>query len=72
MPLLRIPPAALDAPFVRFAPAALKGFRHPRGRGYPFFYRDSEGWGLPKFYGDSEGRFAFFMGTFPEKYLNSP
>ena len=54
-------PATLDAPLVRFAPAALKSFRHPEG-GYPFWQRLQGG-----LYGDSEGGCAFFMGTFPEK-----
>ena len=35
-------PAALDAPFARLAPAALRSFQHPGGvRGYPFLITDS-------------------------------
>ena len=74
--LSRNSPAALDAPLARFAPAALKIFRHPGG--VPIFDSDSEG-GYQNFYGDSEGGYAFFTGTFPEKdhlpsqeILNSP
>ena len=37
----RISPTALDAPFARFAPAALKSFRHLGGG--PIFDSDSEG-----------------------------
>ena len=67
-PFHAISHTALNAIFAWFAPAALKGFRHPRGRGYPFFYRDSEGWGLPKFYGDSEGGgVCIFYGHFSRK-----
>ena len=46
-------PAALDAPFARFAPAALRSFRHPGG--IPIFDSDSDV-GVPKLYCDSEGR----------------
>ena len=42
-PFCAIPPAALDAPFARFAPAALKSFWHPGG--VPIFDRDSRGRG---------------------------
>ena len=62
--LSRNSPVALDAPFARFAPAALKSFRHPGG-GYPFL-TETPREGVPKFYEDSEGGDAFFMGTFPE------
>ena len=33
----------------------------------PIFDRDSKE-GVPEFYGVSEGEYAFFTGTFPEKY----
>ena len=36
-------PAALDAPFVWFAPAALISFGHPGGGGVPIFDSDSDG-----------------------------
>ena len=65
MPLLRNSPAALNAPFARFAPAALKSFWHPGG-GVPIFDSDSEG-GVPKFYDESEEGYVFFTGTFPVK-----
>ena len=57
-------PAALDAPFARFAPAALKYFWHPGG-GAPIFDSDSEG-GYQNLT-EIRGGYAFFKGTFPEK-----
>ena len=69
-PFRTIPPAALDAPVARFAPAALKSFRHPGG--VPIFDSDSEG-GVPKFYGDSEGGgVRIFYGHFSRKVPPSP
>ena len=65
-------PAALDAPFAQFAPAALISFQRPGGvpifdsdfeGGVPNIYSDSER-GLPKFYGDSRlggGLRAFYV-----------
>ena len=58
--LLRNSPAALDAPFARFAPVALKSFRHP-GEGVPIFDGDS------KLYGDSEGGLRVFYWHFSQK-----
>ena len=67
MPLLCNSPSSLDAYFARFAPAALKSFRHPGGWGVPIFDRDSEG-RYQNFTGTLRGGYAFFTGTFPEKY----
>ena len=48
-PFRAIPPAPIDAAFARFAPAALKSFRHPGRGGYPFLTETLRGGGVPKY-----------------------
>ena len=76
MPLSCNSPAALDAPFARFVPAALKSFRHPGG-GYPFLTETPRRG--TKILRRLRRGYAFFTGAFPENYhlpkreiLNSP
>ena len=69
IPLSRYSPAALDAPFARFAPAALKSFRHPGG-GVPIFDSDSEG-GYQNFAETPMG-VRIFYGHFSRKVPPSP
>ena len=57
-PFRVITPAALDVLFVRFAPGALKNFRHPGG--------------VLIFDEDSKGEYSFFTSTFTEKYHPPP
>ena len=63
--LSRNSPATLDAPFVRFAPAALKIFRLLGGG--PFLTETPRG-RVPKFFGDSEeGGMRFLWALFPKR-----
>ena len=64
--LLCIFPTALDAPFARFAPAALKSFRHPGG-GVPIFDSDSEGGGTKIVRRLRGGGVCVFYGHFSRK-----
>ena len=62
-------PAALNAPFVRFTPAALKSFRHPGG-GIHFWQRI---WGRElKSYEGSKGGVSIFYGHFSQKLPPPP
>ena len=69
MPLSRNSPAALDAPFVRFAPAALNSFRLPGG-GTHFWLRPEGGY--QNFTVIPRGGYAFFTDIFPEKDHSHP
>ena len=63
-------PAALDAPFARFAPAALISFRHPGGGGTHFWQR-LRGGGT-KILRRLRGGVCVFYGHFSRKGPSSP
>ena len=71
-PFHAITPTALDTPFARFTPAALKSFPHPGWRGVPIFDRVSKrGW-VPKLYRDSKGWVRIFYRHFSRKVPPPP